>query len=670
MSWQIPIQVTPGFAGATPSMALSYSSGSGSGPVGIGWTLSGLGCLQRNTWRGLPRYTQADDFVIDGTQLVRVSDDPPTYRARYESGFARYQWLDAGDGTGGYWLRETPDGVRTYFGATADGDTQDTARATDPARGGVFRYCPVESRDVFDHALRIDYIKDGEVPLPVRVGYVYPDGAAEPTYAVTLAYEPRQDESGRSDLSVALGGFDLRLTQRISSIAVFSRGQRIRRYGLTYENYADAGGFTRLIQVQRYGLNDTPYPIRHDFEYSRALGGVCGAGTCESPYMVPMGSVGVGLGSGRVSLVDINGDSLPDVFYTPLDQPHQFFVTEADGAGGSSFLPARASQFGGANWQMNSGATQLLDVNGDGFADLIQSRLGQVRLNFGTGDWAPAEPLSDVASLPSFEDGFEIEDLELSNIRFMDYDHDKRIDVLTSSPEVTTIYRNTPDSGFVPDDGVTPLGAGLAGNGLQFADMNGDGLLDPVQVLTNRVRYRLNFGFGRWSDWRELQGVELPEEELGAATLSDVNGDGLADLVVVRNQEVRFSLNRSGERFFYTGVITPAQVPGLPTLGNGVTVLYADMNGNGSTDVVWVTREGQVDYLELFPVRPNLLSRIENGIGKVMAITYATSASLRATAENPWQYPLPMAMQVVTQTDTWDELSNEHEIDRLSYKDC
>jgi len=48
--------------------------------------------------------------------------------------------------------------------------------------------------------------------------------------------------------------------------------------------------------------------------------------------------------------------------------------------------------------------------------------------------------------------------------------------------------------------------------------------------------------------------------------------------------------------------------------GGTTTVAYADMNGNGSHDVVWIDSSG-VKFLELFPVRPNLLARVENGIG-------------------------------------------------------
>ena len=38
-----------------------------------------------------------------------------TYRARYEKGFTRYTWLDAGDGANGYWLAELPETVQALF---------------------------------------------------------------------------------------------------------------------------------------------------------------------------------------------------------------------------------------------------------------------------------------------------------------------------------------------------------------------------------------------------------------------------------------------------------------------------------------------------------------------------------------------------------------------------
>ena len=39
-SWRVPLPMSPGRAGFTPDVALTYDSGAGNGPFGIGWHLS------------------------------------------------------------------------------------------------------------------------------------------------------------------------------------------------------------------------------------------------------------------------------------------------------------------------------------------------------------------------------------------------------------------------------------------------------------------------------------------------------------------------------------------------------------------------------------------------------------------------------------------------------
>lgn len=54
----IPIAVSPGRTGFGPQLTLSYDSGSGNGPFGLGWSLS-LPQITRKTDKGLPRYADA-----------------------------------------------------------------------------------------------------------------------------------------------------------------------------------------------------------------------------------------------------------------------------------------------------------------------------------------------------------------------------------------------------------------------------------------------------------------------------------------------------------------------------------------------------------------------------------------------------------------------------------
>jgi RHS repeat-associated protein len=676
MSWNVPIPVPQGFPGVTPELGLRYDSGAGSGAVGIGWSMD-VPAIERLTLRGLPDYDLDDEFTAEGGQLVRVSQNPLVYRARDERGFTRYTWVEAGDGAAGYWLAEYPDGRKGYFGATHEGRAVATARHEDAGR--TFRYALVDMVDVFGHRLHYTYQRDDAQPgqvgasLLLAVDWVYAQGdAGESTYQVAFAYEPASDPTGQSVVSDAKAGFDVRTVSRLREVSVFSRGQRIRRMRLSYEPYADAGGFTRLTRVETLGQRDGVYPVRFDFAYSQALGGQCADADCRRPYMVDMGDVDLDPTSGQATLIDINGDGLPDLMHAPPNGNQRFFLNVPDPDGGSAFGAPVPSNFGGQQFQLTSGRVQPLDVDGDGFCDLLNTRTAEVLYNRGLGDWAEAGNLLDVGALANLDADFELgAGADLAGIRFLDFDNDKRIDLLRSSAQDTNIYRNLGGGGFEAAPGVEALGYGIRENALTFADMNGDGLQDAVVVQIGSIRYRVNYGHGQWGPEIRLAGAPIDnDEELAKHSLEDINGDGLADVVVVVGRTVKFAISRNGQGFFQVRTLTSqdleagGQIPDRQDRN----VLFADMNANGSQDVVWLGRGGDIQYLELFPVRPNLLTRITNGIGSVIDVAYGTSVEHIARGGEPWDTPLPHPMLVVDRIDTWDELSEEHEVDTFAYR--
>ena len=71
----VPLPLSPGRSNFGPDLQLSYDSGSGNGPFGIGWSLS-LPTITRKTDKGLPQYLDRDDsdvFVLSGAEdLVPV----------------------------------------------------------------------------------------------------------------------------------------------------------------------------------------------------------------------------------------------------------------------------------------------------------------------------------------------------------------------------------------------------------------------------------------------------------------------------------------------------------------------------------------------------------------------------------------------------------------------
>ena len=675
MRYAVRVSVPSGFPSVTPNLDLSYNSGSGGSVAGIGWSMA-TPCVERMTYRGLPEYDTDDDFAAGGgEQLVKLpGTEPPVYRARFEGGFVRYTWMAVGDGAEGYWLAEYPDGSRGAFGATLDGALVETAR--EGGDEGTFRYMLVEKVDVHGHKMVMEYQKDGFLSLVSRIAYVFVDDV--PRYEVELSYEPRtDDDTVQVDyLSDAKPGYEELLTQRLASVQALNRGQVMRRTVFRYERYADSGGFTRLRQVEMSGADGGTFDVRHDFAYSTTLGlARCEDDdqACAEPFLMDMGSLGVGFANGRATLLDINGDALPDIVDTSQSGGHRFFLNIAEAGGGAHFDPTpRLSEVGTQSSHLLGSATvQVLDVNGDGFTDLINAGTGQVLINRGSGDWEDDSSMQGTEDLAAaLTQDFDADEGGLQSLRFIDINNDKRIDVIRATSAATDLFINGAAT-FEQVSGATPIGLGFDEANLDLADMNGDGLLDITRLQPSALSYRLNLGRGRWAEWVNAS-VELTEAQVEQTSVEDINGDAMADLVVVQGNSVSFALNTGVDRFAGLTQITSADVAGsIPTRDSATTVLYADMNGNGTSDVVWISGGGDVTALELFPLRPNLLTRATNGIGAVSEVTYTTSA-VQMALDGGWQtqrYRVPFPMIVVASVDNYDLFTNLHDLNTFRYHD-
>lgn len=82
----VPIATSPGRSGFGPQLALSYDSGAGNGPFGLGWNLH-LPSITRKTDKGLPQYNDAEEsdvFILSGAE-----DLVPVYRQDPEGSWVK-----------------------------------------------------------------------------------------------------------------------------------------------------------------------------------------------------------------------------------------------------------------------------------------------------------------------------------------------------------------------------------------------------------------------------------------------------------------------------------------------------------------------------------------------------------------------------------------------------
>ena len=235
---RVPVVLPPGPRHFEPDLSLHYASGSGNGPVGLGWSLA-LPEIARRTDHGLPRYGEGagapgDELLWMGKRLIQVGSD--SWRLRVEGEFTRI--VSLGGAAQGF-RADRRDGSKVFLGTSAASQVS--------ADGRIFRWLPERALDPFGNEIVYGYPRDrGQPSLPeVRYGT-----AGTPQARVSLLYEPRADV--QLDLRA---GFPVQTAQRLVSVTSFIGGEPgtpVRRVTL---GYASAPGVSRLAFAQTCGAD-------------------------------------------------------------------------------------------------------------------------------------------------------------------------------------------------------------------------------------------------------------------------------------------------------------------------------------------------------------------------------------------------------------------------------
>jgi RHS repeat-associated protein len=621
-SYKIPIDLPAGPGGAAPKLDLLYATSSGNGSFGLGWALS-LPWIEGA--RPLPFAGDGERFIVSGAErLVAASDG--TYVPHIGDKLQRF--MREGD----HWTTRTPELLAMRFGASAASRVSVTV-------GGVERTVRwLVDRITFASGMQVNVAYDADGAQR------YVRELAWSVFRLVFVYETRPDPFSQYDV-----GFELRTTRRCARLELYHDrlplGGLIRTYALGYRQ-GDHTGVSLLETVQISGWREAGGALREyalpplRFGYSDFA--------LERGHIQRMASQGAPppLIGEAATLFDLRGTALPGVL--ALDGgTGTYWENRGDGVFGP---PQRLSSVPGGVSLADPGV-RFADLTGSGTADLIENDIYYP--NDPDSGFLPAQKF---ALAPTF-------DLSDQNAVLLDLDGDRRSDILT--------IRNRVPIAFLNRDGRTwsePLVQGAAGplagidlgSGRQrFADMNGDGTVDLINLQSRRIRYWPYLGDGRWGEPREMAGSpEIDYDKPGTTVLvTDIDNDGCADLVRIGSGLVEVFVNRSGEG--YAPPVALDRIPMFPP----ERLALADMKGTGTAGLVWVTeggREGQAYwYLELMGAQtPHLLSRIDNGIGRISVIAYGTSTQHRIrdlAIGRRWTGYLPFCVPVVasiTHTDT------------------
>jgi RHS repeat-associated protein len=734
-SFAIPIAASHGRSGSALDLGLSYDSGAGNGPFGLGWRASVL-AITRKTDKGLPRYIDAEEsdvFVLSGSEdLVPLETEPvpregyriQRYRPRVEGLFARIErWTNET-------TRDSHFRIVSRDNATSIYGRSEGARIADPAAPSrVFSWLLEETRDDRGNAVRYTYKAEDSAGVdPTKTSEVRrfePAPGAPRFLATAQRYLKRIQYGNRAPLAdhefapadpsawlfevvfdygehdtVAPTPDDAQPRPwrlRADPLSSFRAGFEVRTYRLCrrvlmFHRFAELGGTPCLVRSTDFTYDENPaltyltkveqagYVRRADGSYTRAA-----LPPVELDYArltelddtlqildrASLDGIPEGVGGGTTQWIDLNGEGIPGV----LRAGERGWYYKANLGDGRLAQPALLGSLP-VPAELSGGFQQFVDLQGDGRLELV--RYAQPLAGYFTrttdGSW---EPFAALRTVPSIDWGD-------ANLRTLDLDGDGFPDVLITEHDAFVWYRSLATDGFEPARRVGRILDEENGPALVFADvtesiyladMTGDGLVDIVRVRNGDVSYWPNLGYGHFGPKVTMDGG--PAFDRGdrfdprRIRFADVDGSGTSDVLYLGRDGVAIYLNRAGN-----SLSEPQVIRSLPVVDTLAGTTVTDLRGRGTSCLVWsspapASANQPVVYVDLMNgVKPHLLISIKNNLGAETRIDHASSTQFYLAdkaAGTPWITRLPFPVHVVERVTTYDRISRNRFVTRYTY---
>jgi len=697
-SYQYNIIVPPGTNGLQPKITLSYNSHSArgkSGWAGSGWEIP-LNYVQRDI-----EYTRKEtsddtlDLYLNGGKhdLVFVT---PYWHTKIESFLKIEKFSGSANELGEYWLISTKDGMKYRFGHNAD--SEHLVRTSDTSfTRYVWRWSLDRIEDTNGNRIFLTYEENpanGEVYLK-KIEY-----NNDKKRVVDFAYAPRSD-----NYKVIEQGSEILETKILKEIRVSLDSSLVRKYVLNH-TLNEAENKSLLKSIVQYGKDGTSALPAITFDYQPLQKQFHPATQWSTP-----GNQWLRRNDDEsnriVDTFDVTGDGRPDLVKSQDEDTKYWEVwrnlkTGFKGSGQHEnwetyFREIRDIRLcdpkdGDEDCQDKGASTRSspMDFNHDGFTDIAHSdgKDHQLGLNFGTGNGFSGVvwwrlPKEDIW-IRRVQKPDDLSDPDPPNLEqaFIDINGDGYPDIVEREDETRwRIWWNTgncirnPDSpdcfadygiwsvehsdGFleeVEDDNDVRV---------MMADMNGDGLIDIIAGNnTNDNWYvHLNTGseFLKEAEWTPLglgdeDIIEIDKHTNSAKatntkrTLTDVNGDGLPDVVQAKdgnywdvwfNNGKGFSTVKSWDKHHFpysTDDVQDNTYDGDDIEKESrVRRNLMDMNGDGLPDIVNYTDQSLWNVYYNTCTYPDHLLEITDMLGGTVEISYTSSMNYDHT-KLPFNY--------------------------------
>jgi RHS repeat-associated protein len=649
--YSIPIWAPPGPRGVQPNLALIYDSHAGISPLGIGWSLAGLGAITRCNLTWAQDSTPApvalvatDGYCINGSRLRLTGGTYGTSGSTYQTEIADFSNITA-NGTAGngpaYFTVQGRDGLTYEYGFT---DTNGNGAGSEVIATGTSTASSWLLSKVIDRAGNnyvINYTTLTGAAVPSTILWT---STGTSTYAYTMTFNYTTN-APQSSLSKYIGGTSVSNTELLSSISISYGGTVLKDYFLTYQA-SPTTARDELISIQECADSaKSNCLLATSVTYQNG-----GLGVSTSGQSVLTSSVGA-----LNARYDLNGDGIPDLIYAVGSTWYVKFGSTSGTYGAAVALPAGVQLFGNLTggpedgllaqvsgvwwyyvWNGSSfvGTTtglavdstasqfQLADVNGDGLPDLVETVvttkiiLGKshtstsvdFRLNTSTGSTPSfSSTLTVGVTIPNASGLLFTPDDQYGRMRRFDFNGDGRDDVViqyaNGSPNVTvyTVALISTGTSFT-----TETLAAISGSTFYpgfFGNWNDDACTDFVSSGTLYI-----------SACNGTTGATFSVGNVVGAM--DWDGDGRTDLIVANGSTIGVYLS--------TGSGLSSLVPTSIPYSSACTYITTNANGDGLDDLgCW--NSTLTLYMHNGAEQPaDLLSSIADGYGNSASPTYVS----------------------------------------------
>ncbi|OAA70033.1 YD repeat-containing protein [Akanthomyces lecanii RCEF 1005] len=748
-NFSVPIKTSNGRAGSSVALSLSYNSGAGNGSFGLGWQVSNQSIV-RKTDKGLPRYRDEDEsdvFMLAGVEdlvpslevqpdgtVIPVSESrydgnpllrSTRYQPRIDNGSIRVLRISNQETDESHWEVKTGANLTTIYGDC------DESRVFDPLRPSrIFEWLPTRSFDDKGNETLYQYKVEDSCGIDTASSHEQQRSERERSAARYI----KRIKYGNtiSNLNPAFKSNNNWLFE-----VVFDYGEHDRQ-NPSVEECKEWQPRPDPFSTRRAGFEIRTYRLCqrvlmfHHFPDEPTVGRDCLVAsfnlTHEAIGKDP--STGLAVASIVTSVTQESWQRCGDTYKKQFMPPLEFRYSAAQPARQSEALKSSSLANLPAGF---SGDYQVLDLEGQGLPGVVVSVGGNLLYvpNFGNGHFGRAETLPSSPGAGSRRDARQ----------WMDLDGGGKLDFVQMNAPTPGFYKRNLDENsgwdtFRTFESFPNLD--MKDKNLKFIDLTGDGIADIVIIDDNELRFYAGLGDVGF-DTPSYKPSPLADETLDSSRLlfwdgseaiytSDMTGDGLADLVRVRNSEICYWPNLGyGEFGAKVAMVNPpvfdrpdlfsqtylllSDIDGSGTtdvvyLGNDVPMIYHNLSGNGWSDGIPITGFPGIDsttnvrvsdllgrgtgclvwssilpgdfghhirYLDLMEAgKPYLLVGVDNNMGWETRVTYESSCQFYArdkSAGRPWTARLPFPVQCVEKAELVDRVSKSLFTTKYAYHD-